>query len=331
MFFKCLNYHYVNTPEERPKDFFKTDFNDWHWKDLVLPSNCEMHGFGIPIYTNITYPFPNNPPFIDHKYNPVGSYRRTFSVPDNWTGREVFLHFGSISGCAYVWINGQAVGMSKVAKSPAEFNITPFLKKGSNLLAVQVFRWHDGSYLEDQDMWRLTGIERNVFLTAKPKSHIADFWVKAGLEDNYQNGTLSATIDFKNVPPQYSVEISVFDKQKKAVFTQTKQATTPSVNIEGKIQNPAQWSAEYPNLYTAVIVLKNEKGQTIEATGTKIGFRRVEIKGKDFLINGKRVLVKGVNRHEHDPDLGKVPTRDLMIKDIVLMKQFNINTCRSSH
>lgn len=333
-YYQSLNgtwkFYYVNTPEERPQDFFKTDFNDWNWKEIAVPSNWEMKGFGIPIYTNFVFPFPMNPPYIDHSYNPVGSYRRTFHVPDNWTGRDVYLHFGSISGCAYVWVNGKAVGMSKVAKSPAEFNITSFLKKGSNTLSVQVFRWHDGSYLEDQDMWRLSGIERDVFLTSKARAAITDFWVKAGLEDNYRDGTLSATIDTRNTPPQYSVQLQVFDNARKSIFNQTKPAAN-IVTFDSKVLAPALWSAETPYLYTAIITLKNEKGETVEATGTRIGFRRTEVKGKNFLINGKRVLVKGVNRHEHDPDLGKVPTRDLMIKDIVLMKQFNINTCRSSH
>jgi beta-galactosidase len=333
--YKSLNgtwkFYYVNTPEERPQDFFKDGFNDWTWKELPVPSNWEMHGFGIPIYTNVPYPFPANPPFIDHAYNPVGSYRRSFTVPENWSGKDVILHFGSISGCAYVWVNGKAVGISKVAKSPAEFNITPYLKKGNNNLSVQVYRWHDGSYLEDQDMWRISGLERDVFLQAKSKTHVSDFWVKAGLDDMYKDGTLAATVDVKGtIPPQYSVDISVFDKQKNKVFTQTKPLIS-KVQMDGKVTNPAHWSAEFPNLYTAIISIKNEKGQVIEATGTKIGFKRSEIKGKNFLINGKRVLVKGVNRHEHDPDRGKVMTRDLMIKDIVLMKQYNINTCRSSH
>jgi beta-galactosidase len=333
--YKSLNgtwkFYYVNTPDERPQDFFKDGFNDWTWKELPVPSNWEMHGFGIPIYTNVIFPFPANPPFIDHAYNPIGSYRRSFTVPENWSGKDVILHFGSISGCAYVWVNGKAVGISKVAKTPAEFNITSFLKKGNNTLSVQVYRWHDGSYLEDQDMWRISGLERGVFLQAKSKTNVSDFWVKAGLDDMYKDGTLSTTIDVKGtIPPQYSVDISVFDKQKNKIFTQTKPLSS-KVQIDGKVPNPAQWSAEFPNLYTAIISIKNEKGQVIEATGTKIGFKRSEIKGKNFLINGKRVLVKGVNRHEHDPDRGKVMTRDLMIKDIILMKQYNINTCRSSH
>jgi beta-galactosidase len=333
-YYKSLNgtwkFYYVNTPEERPTEIHKENFNDWTWKEIAVPGNWEMQGFGIPIYTNVLYPFPPNPPLIDHSYNPIGSYRRSFTLPDNWTGKDVILHFGSISGCAYIWVNGQAVGLSKVAKSPAEFNITSFLKKGNNTLAVQVYRWHDGSYLEDQDMWRISGIERDVFLTAKSATTIADFWINAGLDDTYKDGTLSATIDIKNPTPQYNVEISVFDKNKNKVFSQTKPLSS-KVQMDGKVVNPAQWSAEFPNLYTATITIKNEKGQIVEATGTKIGFRRSEIKGKNFLVNGKRVLVKGVNRHEHDPDKGKVMNRDMMIKDITLMKQFNINTCRSSH
>jgi beta-galactosidase len=333
-FYKSLNgtwrFYYVDLPDSRPKEFYKPEYIDWNWKDLPVPSNWEMKGFGIPIYTNIIYPFPLNPPFVDHAYNPVGFYRREFTVPDNWTGREVYLHFGSISGCAYVWVNGVEVGMSKVAKSPAEFNITPYIKKGSNLLAVQVIRWHDGSYLEDQDMWRLSGIERDVFLTSKAPSHISDFWVKAGLDDNYKDGTLAVSVDVRQPNPKHTLEISIFDKNKNKVFSQ-KATAYASNSFQGKVVAPAQWSAEIPNLYTAVLTLRNEKGQIIESTGCKIGFRRSEIKGKNFLINGKRVLVKGVNRHEHDPDLGKVPTRDLMIKDLVTMKQFNINTCRSSH
>jgi beta-galactosidase len=333
--YKSLNgtwkFYYVNTPDERPQDFYKDGFNDWTWKELPVPSNWEFHGFGIPIYTNVPYPFPANPPFIDHSYNPIGSYRRNFTVPENWSGKDVILHFGSISGCAYVWVNGKAVGISKVAKSPAEFNITSFLKKGNNTLSVQVYRWHDGSYLEDQDMWRISGIERDVFLQAKSKTHVSDFWVKAGLDDLYKDGTIRATIDVKGTMlPAHTVELSIFDKNKNKVYTQ-KGPLSISTIFDGKVPNPAQWSAESPNLYTAIISIKNEKGQVIEATGSKIGFKRSEIKGKNFLINGKRVLVKGVNRHEHDPDRGKVPTRDLMIKDIITMKQFNINTCRSAH
>jgi beta-galactosidase len=333
-YFKSLNgtwkFYYANTPEEHPQDFYKENFSDWHWKELNVPSNWELKGFGIPIYTNWQYPFPVNPPFIDHAYNPVGSYRQSFTVPESWDGKQIVLHFGSISGCAYIWVNGQAVGLSKVAKSPAEFNITPFLKKGNNTLAVQVFRWHDGSYLEDQDMWRISGIERAVFLTAKSNTHISDFWVKAGLDNSYKDGTLSATIDIKNPISQSTLELSIFDANKNKVFSQIKPATA-KIQIDGNVVAPAQWSAESPNLYTATLSLKNEKGEIIEATGTKIGFRRVEVIGKNFLINGKRVLVKGVNRHEHDADNGKVMSRDLMIKDITTMKQFNINTCRSSH
>lgn len=340
---KSLNgtwrFYYVNTPEERPTAFIRDDFNDFNWSEITVPGNWELQGFGIPIYTNFVLPFPANPPYVDHAYNPVGTYRTKFTVPEHWKDRETILHFGSISGCAYIWLNGKAIGLSKVAKSAAEFNLTPFLRKGENLLTVQVLRWHDGSYLEDQDMWRLSGIERDVFLFARAKAGVRDFWVKAGLDERYANGTIDASVQLAQTGylTKYAVELAIFDKNRNKVFSQERKvdvsrpAPTATLRFDGTVKNPAQWSAENPQLYTAVITLKNDKGAVLEATGTKIGFRRVEIKNGSLLVNGKRILVKGVNRHEHDPDRGKVPTRDLMVKDIVTMKQFNINTCRSSH
>jgi beta-galactosidase len=199
---KSLNgtwkFYYVNRPEERPTEFFKEGYNDFNWSEIKVPSNWEMKGFGIPIYTNHQYPFPKNPPFIDHAYNPVGSYRTQFTVPQNWDGKDVFLHFGSICGAAYIWVNGQEVGLSKVAKTAAEFNISKYLKKGANTLAVQVLRWHDGSYLEDQDMWRISGIERDVMLFARNKLSINDFFVKADLQNDYKDGKFSVNVDVKN-------------------------------------------------------------------------------------------------------------------------------------
>lgn len=341
--YKNLNgtwrFHYVATPEERPTALMRDDYNDFNWKEIAVPGNWELQGFGIPHYTNFLFIHPPNPPFIDHSYAPVGSYRTKFSVPSNWKDREVILHFGSISGAAYIWVNGKAVGFSKVAKSAAEFNITPYLRKGENQLAVQVFRWHDGSYLEDQDMWRLSGIERNVFLFARATAGVRDFWVKAGLDDRYTNGTLNASVTMAQTGylTKYSVELTVFDKNRVKIFTQEKKvdfsrpAPTNTLTFEGMVKTPLLWSAESPNLYTAIFTLKNDKGAVLETAGTPIGFRRVEMKNGALLVNGQRILVKGVNRHEHDPDLGKVPTRDLMVRDISLMKQFNINTCRSSH
>jgi beta-galactosidase len=188
----------VKKPADRPHDFYKTDFDDHKWSNITVPSNWEMQGYDIPIYTNIIYPFPKNPPFIAPDYNPVGSYRKTFELPESWAGKSVILHFGSISGYARIFVNGKEAGMTKASKTPAEFNITPYLKKGQNLLAVQVFRWHDGSYLEDQDFWRLSGIERDVYLQALPVVSVQDYEVTAGLDDAYTGGTMSASVKLRN-------------------------------------------------------------------------------------------------------------------------------------
>lgn len=326
-------FYYVNTPEERPTMAMRDDYSTLRWSEIKVPGNWELQGFGVPYYTNFLHLFPPNPPLISHTYAPVGTYRKSFTIPNYWTGRDVILSFGSISGCAYIWVNGQAVGMSKVAKSVAEFNITKALRSGENLLTVQVFRWHDGSYLEDQDMWRLSGLEREVALIARNKTSVSDFWVNCGLDDSYQNGLINASIDL-NLASNTAypvVELSLYDHNRNPVFTQIQTATSNSLVFKSTLKTPILWNAESPYLYTAVITLKDAQGKIIEATGSKVGFRRVEIKNGNLLVNGKRILVKGVNRHEHDPDLGKVPTRELMIKDIVLMRQHNINTCRSSH
>ncbi len=326
-------FYYVNTPEERPTMAMRDDYATLRWSEIKVPGNWELQGFGVPYYTNFLHLFPPNPPFISHAYAPVGTYRKTFTIPNHWTGRDVILSFGSISGCAYIWVNGQAIGMSKVAKTAAEFNITKALRPGENQLTVQVFRWHDGSYLEDQDMWRLSGLEREVALIARNKTSVADFWVNCGLDDSFQNGLVNATIDLNlaSNTAKPIVELSLFDHNRNPVLTQTQTATSNSLIFKGSLKTPVLWNAESPYLYTAVITLKDAQGKIIESTGSKVGFRRVEIKNGSLLVNGKRILVKGVNRHEHDPDLGKVPTRELMIKDIVLMRQHNINTCRSSH
>lgn len=342
-FYQSLNgswkFVYVDRYADRPQDFFKVGLDDSKWNHLPVPSNWERQGFGIPIYTNITYPHPRNPPFIGEN-NPVGTYRKTFTVPDSWDGREVMLNFGSISGCAFVFVNGEKVGMTKVAKTPAEFNITKYLKKGNNLLAVQVFRWHDGSYMEDQDFWRLSGIERDVYLTALPKLTVWDFFLKADLVNQYKDGLFSAAIDLRqfggNNGKAATVAVEILDKAGKPVFSKQQSITVGSsdmqtVNISGVVKNPMKWSAEAPNLYDAIITLKDGSGQVIASTGAKIGFRKVEIKNAQLLINGVPTYVHGVNRHEHDDVNGHVPSKELMLKDIQLMKQFNINAVRTSH
>ncbi len=330
---------YTDKYANRIKDFFKTDLNDSKWNDIAVPSNWERKGFGTPIYTNIVYPFPKNPPFIGDN-NPVGTYRKQFTIPDNWSGKEILLHFGSITGCAFVYVNGKNVGISKASKSPSEFDITPYLTKGKNLLAVQVFRWHDGSYLEDQDFFRISGIERDVYLYALPKQTIWDFFVKGDLDAAYTNGLFIADIQLRkfsgNVFAKGSVTVELQDKEGKTIFTQQKtiQANTDSIQsitFDGTIERPQKWTAETPNLYDCIITLKDVNGKTTGVTACKTGFRKVEIKNAQLLVNGVAVLVKGVNRHEHDDVEGHVPNRSQMLKDIQLMKQYNLNAVRTSH
>ncbi len=325
--------------KQRPLDFFAPKLNDAKWDKLPVPSNWELQGYGLPIYTNIIYPFPKNPPFVGDD-NPVGTYRKQFTVPENWKAKQVFLHFGSITGCAFVYVNGKKVGISKASKTAAEFNITPYLIAGSNLLAVQVFRWHDGSYLEDQDFWRLSGIERDVFLYAMPSLTVWDFFLEAGLDAGYRDGLFNAGIrvrQFKdNNIPRAILTVELQDRKGNILFSQKKtvQAGRDSlqlISFRGKVTQPRQWSAESPNLYQCVITVQDPSGKIISTTGAKVGFRKVEIKNAQLLVNGKKIMVHGVNRHEHDELLGHVPTRELMIKDIQLMKQYNINAVRTAH
>ncbi len=343
-YFKSLNgtwkFTLVNKPADKPTGFYRTDFDDSSWKTIPVPSNWEIEGYDLPIYTNVRYPFPARPPYVDNNYNPVGTYRRTFTVPEAWDGQQVMLNFGSISGYAQVYVNGREVGMSKVAKTAAEFDVTNYLKKGENQLAVQVTRWHDGSYLEDQDFWRLSGIERDVYLQALPKLTLWDYFIKADLDNSYKNGEFSASVNLRKfegkAPEKATVLLELFDKDNSKVFAQEKSISAKTgknnqLTYSGTVNNVRQWSAEHPNLYDLVITLKDNKGKTLAVTGDKVGFRKVEIKDAQLLVNGVPILIKGVNRHEHDDVKGHVPTRELMLKDIRLMKQFNINAVRTSH
>lgn len=342
-YYKSLNgdwkFTYADKYADRVQDFYKTGLDDSKWSNIPVPSNWELQGFGIPIYTNIVYPFPKNPPFIGEN-NPVGTYRKSFTVPDSWEGNEVMLQFGSITGCAFVYINGEKVGMTKASKSPAEFDITKYLKKGNNLLAVQVFRWHDGSYLEDQDFFRISGIERDVFLYALPKQTVWDFFLKTDLDAQYKDAIFSAAIDIRQFAGNNNkaglVKLEIIDKAGKPVFAQEKKYTLTadsiqSIRLGGRIKNPLKWSAESPELYDCIITLSNDRGGPVIYTGAKTGFRKIEIKNAQLLVNGVATYVHGVNRHEHDPVNGHVPNKELMIRDIQLMKQFNINADRTCH
>ncbi|MGR3808928.1 glycoside hydrolase family 2 TIM barrel-domain containing protein [Jiulongibacter sp. NS-SX5] len=333
---KSLNgtwkFEYVKTPEQRSESFMKPGFNTKSWSDIQVPSNWELQGFGYPIYTNIVYPFPKNPPYIDHSVNPVGSYIKTFTVPKGFENKEVILSFGSISGAAYIWLNGKEIGFSKVSKTAAEFDVTEAINlEGENTLAVQVFRWHDGSYIEDQDFWRLSGIERDVQIYARPKAHVKDFFAKAKLTKNLSQGQLDLSVDLTGIDDIAKVEAMVLDHGKELVRGVITKPLASDNKFNFSIEGVKPWDTETPILYDLVIKLSDDQGYQIESVAQKIGFRNVEITDKGLLVNGRRIFVKGVNRHEHDPDFGHVISKESMLEDIRLMKLFNINTVRSSH
>jgi beta-galactosidase len=330
-------FNIVKKPADRPLEFYKTDLDDKSWYSITVPSNWELQGFDVPIYTNITYPFPRNPPFVDNNYNPVGSYRKTFTIPENWNSKEVILHFGSISGYARVYLNGKEVGMSKAAKTAAEFDVTPFLQKGENVLAVQVFRWHDGSYLEDQDFWRLSGIERSVYLQAVPKLTVWNYFVNSDLDENYTNGFFKTTVQLRafqqNKIKNANLTLNLLDAQGKKVYVETKKVTnaTKEVTFNSTVNNVNKWSSETPYLYRYIIKLESANPDENSVIYGKTGFRKVEIKNAQLLVNGKAILVRGVNTQDHHETKGRTPDRPTMRRDIELMKQNNINAIRMSH
>ncbi|UMB52577.1 DUF4981 domain-containing protein [Lutibacter sp. A64] len=320
-------------PDERPYYFFKEDYDTSDWKSIKVPSNWELEGFDIPIYTNVKYPHEKTPPKIQDHYNPVGSYRTYFNI-DSIDSKEVFLHFGAVSSAMYVWVNGEKVGYSEGSKTPAEFNITKYLKKGKNLLAVEVYRWSDGSYLEDQDFWRLSGITRDVYLLERNKTHIKDFWSQADLDASYKNGIFNVDIELENKTNEnYIVETILLDSDKKEVYAASKNIEDgkTTLNFEKTIPNVHLWNAENPYLYNLIIQLKTEDSTLIESVGTEVGFRNVVVKNGQLLVNGKAIYVKGVNLHEHHDRNGHYLDEETMIKDIKTMKMFNINAVRTSH
>ncbi len=341
-------FNWAKNPSERPSDFYKIEFDCNNWKEIPVPSNWQLEGYGIPIYLNYRYPNSINRkeiPKIDHQYNPVGSYRTEFAIPKDWEGREIFIHFDGVQSAFYIWINGEKVGYSQGSMTPAEFNITKYLKKGKNILAVEVYRWSDGSYLEDQDMWRLSGIYRDVYLFSTPKLHIRDFFVFCDLDAEYKDAILKVKAKIRNYSEKMSegnkLELILLDAKNNVVGSDPlKIAEIPPVNplketeinIKSSIKKPYKWSAEDPYLYEIVLTLKNSNGEIIEVERCKFGFRKVEFKSNgEILINGKSIIFKGVNRHDHDPDRGRAVTYDRMIQDVKILKQFNINAVRTSH
>lgn len=361
-------FNWTKTPGEQPADFYRKDFDDTSWTTFSVPGDWEVNGYGTPIYSSSGYTFKIDPPFVmkepKRKYtafierNPTGCYRRTFTVPAAWDGKEVYIHFGSVASAFYVYVNGRMVGYSEGSMEPAEFRLTPYLEKGENLIALKVLKYSDGSYLEDQDMWRLAGIHRSIYLYATPKIRIRDFGVRTLLDDDYRDARLVIHPELAVVEGQrgegYHVEAQLFNASGKAVLDSTlKQDAVPMLNLdhkgkimnarnpqrgyaaygwlEAEVKNPLKWTAETPNLYTLRLALVDSKGNKIEQVETKIGFRRLEIKDGRFLVNGVPTRFRGVNRHEMDPVMGKVMTMERMEKEIKLLKQCNINAVRTCH
>jgi beta-galactosidase len=347
-------FNWIKSPDQRPYWFFKDDYDTRDWKEIEVPSNWQMKGYDVPVYTNIVYPFwayedifnsdvPESkaykkvPPAIPHDWNPVGSYKRSFKIPGDWKHKEIFLHFGAVSSAFYVWVNEKLVGYSEDSKMPAEFNITNYLKSGKNTLAVEVYRWSDGSYLEDQDFWRISGIQRTVYLHARPQTYIRDFFAKGDLDKNYRDGLLNVDVSLKStatVDKEFLLDASLFDGTQK-IYMESKNVKfsgdKASVNFAKAIQDIKKWSAEKPNLYSLVLSLKDKNGNISESVSAKIGFRKVEIVNSQLLVNGVAIRLKGVNMHEHNDITGHVIDEATVMKDIRRMKSNNINAMRTSH
>jgi beta-galactosidase len=345
-------FHHVNKPSERHTSFFEDSFDASSFDEIEVPSSWQLYGYDKPIYTNVTYPWSGtdfiNPPAAPTNFNPVGHYRRTFTVPANWDGKRIRLHFEGVESAFYVWINGKYVGYSENSFTDHEFDITDKLRAGTNNISVQVFRWCDGSWMEDQDYIRLAGIFRDVYLYATPKAHIQDFQIDANLLSNYKDGDLKASVWVDNFTTaavsNYSVELQLYadngtevgSKMQKSISSIAPNGGEQKVQFQTTVMSPKLWSGEYPNLYTLVLVLKDGSGEVVQIESAKIGFRKVELK-KDgtgatrYFINNKPIKFRGVNRHEMDPDHGRVMSYERMEEDVKLMKRFNINALRMSH
>ena len=346
-YFQLLNgtwrFHWAQNPGEVPKEFYQDNYDDRAWDQISVPSHWQLSGeYDSPIYTNIKHPFEANPPLVPTDTNSVGSYRTIFEVPNNWQDRQVFLHFDGVQSAMYVWVNGQQVGYSEDSMTPAEFNVSEYLKPGENILAVEVIRWSDGSYLEDQDFWRMSGIFRDVYLFATPAVHLRDFSFTTDLDETYTN----ATADFKLFLANYAdsdnqthqVRLVMLSPRGDTVLQDqiSVEKAIPVrqemvIEVAYEVPTPDLWSAEQPNLYRLVIALEDHRGVTTEVISTMVGFREVAIEQGQLLVNGVPVYIKGVNRHELDPITGRVLSEASMRKDIELMKQHNINAVRTSH
>ncbi len=334
-------FNYVHNHQERPMEFYQEGFDHSSWADITVPGAWEVQGFGTLIYTNARYPYLNNPPYIESKYGygtPVGSYLREFDMPTEWKGREIFVNLGGVASAYYIWINGHKVGYAQDSSLPSEFNITKYLRAGTNSIALQVFRWSDGSYLEDQDGWRVSGITRDVELIAKPKSHIADIAIVNNLDAEYNNATTSIRVDLNNAAAKkgrYTISATLLDGR--SVIAQSASKVTmqggssEQVTLNMNINEPRKWSCEQPNLYTVVVELKDSKGKNIDVVNSRTGYRKIEIDGRVFKLNGEPIKMKGVCRVANDPFSAKTISKERILEEVLLMKRNNINTIRTSH
>lgn len=324
-------FNWVRNAEDRPMDFFKTSFNDRGWDKMKVPGMWELNGYGAPIYVNVGYAwrnqFKNDPPKFPTENNHVGSYRKTITIPKSWSGEEIFAHFGSVTSNIYLWVNGKFVGYSEDSKLEAEFNITKYLKTGENLIAFQTFRWCDGTYLEDQDFFRFSGVGRDCYLYSRKKLRLNDIRITPDLDSEYKDGSLAIELDMNT---SGVVDLAL-------TSCCGKQIATKSVKGSGKIkttievENPKKWSAEEPNLYTLTATVKSSNGAISEVIPQKVGFRKIELVNSQVLVNGQAVLIKGANRHELDPDHGYVISKERMLQDVLRMKELNINAVRTCH
>jgi beta-galactosidase len=371
-FFLSLNgpwrFHWVAAPELRPAEFYHTGFDDSGWDTLEVPGNWEMKGYGVPIYVSSGYPFKIDPPYVTREpkpdytafkqRDPVGSYRRAFVLPPAWAGRRVFVHFAGVESAFYLWLNGERVGFSQGSRTPAEFDLTPYVKPGTNHVAVEVYRWSAASYLEDQDMWRMSGIFREVFLYSTAQARLRDFTVRTDFDDYFQTGTLQVRPELAAYGDAslagWTVRAQLYDAAGNAALSsELSQDAEPILNrafkaavmdervpqrgqpkfawLEAQVKSPARWTAETPSLYTLVLTLNDAQGRVVEADRCAVGFRKVEIRDGRFLVNGKPIRLRGVNRHENDPATGHTLTLERMEQDIRLMKRANINAVRTSH
>ncbi len=344
-YFKSLNgqwqFYYCPSPASVPEGFEKDDFDARGWDSIPVPGNWQMHGYGKPNYTNVNYPYPLDPPHVPDD-NPVGLYQRTFDLPETWAGRRYFLNFEGVDSAFYVWVNGKLAGFSKGSHVPSEFDVTRWIHQGENRLAVQVFQWSDGSYLEDQDMWRLSGIFRDVYLIAVPQMHLRDISVKTLLDRHYTDAELQLHVIVKNYSSKRlsrcAVMTTLLDAEGRRIVRRkiTGRLTLAAgretaLSATLSVKAPKKWNAEEPNLYSLLVVLLGPQGDVVEVQCVKVGFRQVELRDQQLLINGASVKLRGVNRHEFHPDLGHVVPSALMEQDIRLMKRHNINTVRTSH